>query len=107
MLLAFAHAAVDATTAKPLTTALEIDEAKIATALTDIHTAKQAKRAAAQKTRLDKSATDGALTQAEADTATKAVIRGGGGRYHQPQHPHSCELMKTDSPGCRPHGAFH
>lgn len=77
------HAAMDAAMAKSLATTLGIDDAKVTTALTDIHGAEQATRAAALKTKLDKSVNGGTLTQAEADAVTKAVekgVIGGGGR---------------------------
>jgi hypothetical protein len=69
-------AARDATLAKALAQQLGIDEAKVTTALNEIRTARQAERAAALKTRLDKAVADGTLTQAEADAVTKAVEKG-------------------------------
>jgi hypothetical protein len=69
-------AARDAALAKALADKLGIDEAKVSTALKEIRTARQAERAAALKTRLDKAVADGTLTQAEADAVTKAVEKG-------------------------------
>ena len=74
-------AARDAALAKALAEKLGVDEAKVTTALQEIRTARQAERAAALKSRLDKAVADGTLTQAEADAVTKAVEKGviGGG----------------------------
>ena len=73
----------DAALAKALAEELKLDEAKVAQALAEIRTARQAERAAALKERLDAAVADGTLTQAEADAVTKAVEQGvinGGGR---------------------------
>lgn len=75
-------AAREAALAKSLADSLGIDEAKVATALSELRSEAQADRAAELKTRLDQAVTDGKLTQAEADAVTKAVqngIIGGGG----------------------------
>ncbi len=69
-------AARDAALAKALAQKLGVDEAKVTTALKEIREARQAERAAALKTRLDKAVADGTLTQAEADAVTKAVQKG-------------------------------
>jgi hypothetical protein len=69
-------AARDAALAKALASKLGVDEAKVTAALQEIRTARQAERAAALKTRLDKAVADGTLTQAEADAVTKAVEKG-------------------------------
>jgi ABC-type amino acid transport substrate-binding protein len=69
-------AARDAALAKALAAKLGVDEAKVTKALDEIRTARQAERAAALKTRLDKAVADGTLTQAEADAVTKAVQQG-------------------------------
>jgi len=66
----------DAALAKSLAEKLELDEAKVTTALAEIRTARQAERAAALKERLDAAVADGKLTQAEADAVTKAVEQG-------------------------------
>jgi hypothetical protein len=73
----------DAALAKALAEMLDLDEAKVTQALTEIRTARQAERAAALKERLDAAVADGKLTQAEADAVTKSVeqgVIGGGGR---------------------------
>ena len=66
----------DAQLAKALAEKLGLDEAKVAQALAEIRTARQAERAAALKERLDAAVADGTLTQAEADAVTKAVEKG-------------------------------
>jgi len=66
----------DATLAKALAPKLNVDEAKIKTALDEIRAARQADRAAELKTRLDTAVKDGKLTQAEADGVQKAVEQG-------------------------------
>lgn len=69
-------AANDAALAKALAPKLNLDEAKIKTALDEIRAARAADRAAALKTRLDAAVKAGTLTQAEADAVTKAVAKG-------------------------------
>ena len=69
-------AARDAALAKALADKLGIEEAKVSSALSDLRAARQAERAAALKTRLDKAVADKTLTQAEADAVTKAVEKG-------------------------------
>ena len=66
----------DAALAKALAEKLDLDEAKVTSALTEIRQARQAEQAAALKERLDRAVTDGKLTQAEADAVTKAVEQG-------------------------------
>ncbi len=66
----------DAALAKALAEKLDLDEAKVASALAEIRAAKQAERSAALKERLDAAVADGELTQAEADAVTKAVEQG-------------------------------
>jgi hypothetical protein len=74
--------ALDAALAKSLAESLGIDESKVTTALEEIRSDAQAKRAEALQSRLDQAVKDGKLTQAEADAVAKAVkngVIGGGG----------------------------
>ena len=66
----------DGALAKALAAKLNIDEAKVASALAEIRTARQADEAAALKAKLDAAVKAGTLTQAEADAVTKAVQQG-------------------------------
>ena len=69
-------AARDTALAKSLAKSLGVDEAKVTKALAEVRAAGQADRAAALKTKLDAAVKAGTLTQADADSVTKAVERG-------------------------------
>ncbi|MFJ5697807.1 hypothetical protein [Arthrobacter sp. NPDC093139] len=77
------RAAKEAALAASLAKSLGVDEAKVKTALEELRSEAQKRRAAALKPRLDQAVADGTLTQAEADAVTKAVEQGviGGGRH--------------------------
>lgn len=66
----------DAALAKALAGKLNVEEAKIKTALDEIRATEAGDRAAALKTKLDAAVKAGTLTQAEADAVTKAVEKG-------------------------------
>lgn len=67
------RAARDAALVTSLAGALDVEESRIAAALEEIRTADRSRGAAAMKTRLEGTVTDGVLTQAEADAVVKAV----------------------------------
>ena len=70
--------------AEALATKLNIDEAKVTTALKELRTEVKTAATAGQKATLDQAVTDGTLTRTEADAVQKAIdagivsIRGGG-----------------------------
>ncbi|MDJ0323783.1 hypothetical protein QMG61_08415 [Cryobacterium sp. PH31-AA6] len=59
--------------AKALAAELNIDEATVTTALTQVQSEQEAERAAQTKATLDQAVTDGTLTQTEADAVQKAL----------------------------------
>ena len=70
------RAADDAALAEALAPKLDVDEATITTALAEIRAERAAERAEALDAKLDAAVKAGTLTQAEADTVTKAVEKG-------------------------------
>jgi len=70
------RAADDAALAKALSGALDVDQAKVTTALTEIRADRQADRSKAVANRLAKAVKAGTLTQAEADAVQKAADAG-------------------------------
>lgn len=67
-----------------LASELDIEEAAVTTAMSELQSEKEATKAAADKVAIDEAVTDGKLTQTEADAVQKAVdagvvsVRGGG-----------------------------